>query len=73
MNFADDSAFFEGAESRSTDVESNLLPVDDDGLFVDIRLEDFAGLSLRERDIVSVHFSFTANFTDGHVISPLRY
>ena len=41
---------------------------------MDVRFKNFTGLSLGERNVVTVHFSFTGNFADCHdVISPFPY
>ncbi len=64
----DKTLFLEGAERRSGDVDFDLLTVDDEGLFLDVRLEDFAGFALRERNVVTVHFAFATDFADCHYL-----
>ncbi len=68
----DETFFLQSAERGGGDVCLDLLPVDDEGALRDVWLEDFASLSLRERDVVAVHFTFAGDFADSHVISPSR-
>ena len=65
-----DQAFFlERTESGSRNVCTNLLTVDDKSTLLDVRFEDLASLSLGERDVVAVHFSFAGNFANCHYFS----
>ena len=68
----DEACFLQGAEGGRGDVCLDLLAVDDKRALADVGLEDFASLSLGERDVVAVHFAFTGDFADCHVISPSR-
>ena len=72
MRLFDEAFFLQGAEGRSGDVCLNLLTVDDKCALADVGLEDVAGLSLRERNVVAIHLAFTGDFADCHVISPSR-
>lgn len=64
----DETLFLEGAERRSGDVDFDFLTVDDEGLFLDVRLEDFAGLALRERNVVTVHLALATDCADCHYL-----
>ena len=58
--------FLQSTKSGGAEVEFDLSPVDSEGLFLNVRLEDLASLSLREGNIVTVHFAFAGDFADCH-------
>lgn len=62
----DETFFLQSAEGRGRGVDLDFMSVDDKGLFLDIWFENFAGLALRERNVMTIHFAFAANFTDCH-------
>ena len=62
----DQTFFLEGSKSRIRYVGFDFLAVNNECALVDVRFEDLASLSLGERNVMAVHFSFTGNFTDCH-------
>ena len=42
------------------------MTVDDEGALADVGFEDLACLSLREGDVVAIHFAFAGDFADCH-------
>ena len=64
--------FLERAHSGSAKIGTNFLAVDDNSLFLDVWLEDLAGLALREGNVVAIHLAFTSKFANCHLISPSR-
>ena len=65
----DDAFFLQSTKSGSADVDFEFLAVHNDGLLLNIWLEDFAGLALREGNIVSVHLTFAGDFTNSHYLT----
>lgn len=62
-----DQAFFlERAECGRRDVGLDFLAVDNKRALGDVGLEDLASLSLGERNVVAVHFTFAGDFADCH-------
>ena len=58
--------FLERAEGGVRGVGFNFLAVDDQGTLLDVGFEDLAGLSLGERNVVAVQFTFAGDFADCH-------
>ena len=69
-SFFDDAFFLEGAEGGGGDVHLYLLAVDDKGFLLDVGFENFAGLVLRKRHVVTIHLALAGYFTNSHFISP---
>lgn len=64
------SLFLESAQSRSADVALDFFAVNNKIALLNVGFKNLTSFALRKRDIMSVHFTFTGDFTDSHVISP---
>ena len=62
----DDAFFLQGAKSGGRNVAFDLFTINNQGFLLDIWFENLASLSLGERNVVPVHFTFTGDFTDCH-------
>ncbi len=70
LRLFDESFFLEGTQSRGTDVALDFFAVNNKIALLNVGFKNLTSFALRKRDIMSVHFTFTGDFTDSHVISP---
>ena len=66
LGLFDDAFFLQSAQSRSCDIDADFFAINNQSAFLDVWLEDFAGLVLRKRNIMTVHLALAANFTNCH-------
>lgn len=59
---AKNTLFLEGANRLRRECHSNFLTINDESLFLKIRLEYTLGTAQRKADIIAMHFAFAGDF-----------